>query len=306
MSCADRHARDDARLGEPLCPDCYDYTGSVLFNACAPELWRRFTITLRRTLARRAGMTNKALAAQLRVSFAKVAEYQRRGVVHFHAIIRLDGPTGPGSAPPAWATIDLLTAAIAQAADATHLETPDAPGLPARTLCWGREHDTRPITTTGELTDIRVAAYVAKYATKAAECTGTLDRRITATDRLDELPVSEHARRLIATCLRLGKLPELADLRLAAWAHMLGFRGHFSTKSRHYSTTFGALRAERAQHQRDHAPTGSLWPEPEDDTTLVLAHWRFAGQGHPPMTPLSGDVIRSGAPPPEPPEGGQP
>jgi hypothetical protein len=35
---------------------------------------------------------------------------------------------------------------------------------------------------------------------------------------------------------------------------MLGFRGHFSTKSRHYSTTFGALRAERAQHQRDHAP----------------------------------------------------
>ena len=294
------------RLGEPLCPDCYDYTGSVLFNACAPELWRRFTITLRRTLARQAGLTNKALAAQLRVSFAKVAEYQRRGVVHFHAIIRLDGPTGPGTAPPAWATVGLLTAAIAQAADAVHLDTPAAPGLPARTLCWGREHDTRPITTSGELTDTRVAAYVAKYATKAAECTGTLDRRITPADQLAELPVSEHARRLIATCLRLGKLPELADLRLAAWAHMLGFRGHFSTKSRHYSTTFGALRAERAQHQRDHAPTGSLWPEPEDDTTLVLAHWRFAGQGHPPITPPSAEAIRSGAPPPSPPEGGQP
>ena len=70
---------------------------------------------------------------------------------------------------------------------------------------------------------------------------------------------------------------------------MLGFRGHFSTKSRHYSTTFGALRAERAQHQRDHAPTESLWPEPEDDTTLVLAHWRFAGQGQPPITPPSAE-----------------
>jgi hypothetical protein len=298
ISCGDRHARDDARLGEPLCPDCYDYTGSVLFNACAPELWRRFTITLRRALARRAGLTNKAFAAQVRVSFAKVAEYQRRVVVHFHAIIRLDGPTGPNAAPPAWATLDLLTAAIAQAADAVHLDAPDTPGLPARTLSWGREHDTRPITTTGDLTDTRVAAYVAKYATKAAECTGTLDRRITAADRLDELPVNEHARRLIATCLRLGKLPELAVLRLTAWAHMLGFRGHFSTKSRYYSTTFGALRAERAQYQRDHAPTGSLWPEPEDNTTLVLAHWRFAGQAHPPpMTPPSGDVIRSGAPP---------
>jgi len=30
------------------------------------------------------------------VSYAKVAEYQRRGVVHCYAIIRLDGPTGPG------------------------------------------------------------------------------------------------------------------------------------------------------------------------------------------------------------------
>jgi hypothetical protein len=264
LSCGDRHARDDARLGEPLCPDCYDYTGSVLFNACAPELRRRFTITLRRTLARQAGLTNKALATQVRVSFAKVAEYQRRGVVHFHAIIRLDGPTGPTSAPPTWATVALLTAAIAQAAGAVHLDTPAVPGLPARRLCCGREHDTRPITITGELTDTRVAAYVAKYATKAAECTGTLDRRITATDSLAELPVSEHGRRLIGTCLRLGRLPELADLRLAAWAHMLGFRGHFSTKSRHYSTTFGALRAERAQHQRDHAPTESLWPAPAE------------------------------------------
>ena len=97
---------------------------------------------------------------------------------------------------------------MAQAADATHLDTPAVPGLPARTLRWGREHDTRPITTSGELTDARVAAYVAKYATKAAECTGTLDRRITPADQLAELPVSEHARRLIGACLRLGKLPD--------------------------------------------------------------------------------------------------
>jgi Replication initiator protein, pSAM2 len=303
ISCPDRHARDDPLLGQPLCPDCYDYTGSVLFNACAPELWRRFTITLRRALARQAGLTSQQLAAQLRVSFAKVAEYQRRGVVHFHAIIRLDGPAGPSTAPPAWATTALLTAAIAQAARAVHLDIPAAPGLTARTLAWGREVDTRPITANGDLTDTRVAAYVAKYATKAAECTGTLDRRITPTDQLAELPVGDHARRLIGECLRLGRLPELEDLRLAAWAHMLGFRGHFSTKSRHYSTTFGALRAERTAHQRDHAPTESLWPEPSDDTTLVLAHWRFAGQAQPPVPPLP---IRTGIPSPGPPEGGQP
>jgi hypothetical protein len=305
LSCAKKHTRDDDRLGEPLCPDCYDYTGAVLFNACAPELWRRFTITLRRTLARRTGMTNKALAAQLRVSYAKVAEYQRRGVVHFHAIIRLDGPAGPNTGPPAWATLDLLTAAIAQAADRVHLDTPAAPDLPARTLEWGREHDTRPITTTGELTDSRVAAYVAKYATKAAECTGTLDRRLTPTDHLAELHIREHARRLIAECLRLGKLPGLADLRLAAWAHMLGFSGHFSTKSRTYSTTFGALRAERAQHQREYATTDSLWPDPEGDTTLVLSRWSFTGRGQPPTNPALVTTTDPGRPEsPDPAPGG--
>ena len=280
LSCTQKHARDDDRLGDPLCPDCYDYTGSVLFNACAPELWRRFTITLRRTLARRTGMTNKALAAQLRVSFAKVAEYQRRGVVHFHAIIRLDGPAGPSTAPPAWATLDLLTAAIAQAADAVHLETPTAAGLPARTLAWGREHDIRPVTTTGELTDSKVAAYVAKYATKAAECTGTLDRRITPADRLADLPIREHARRLIAECLRLGGLPELSSLRLAAWAHMLGFRGHFSTKSRTYSTTFSALRAERDPAPARTRNSRRALARPRSDNTLVIAHWQFAGELH--------------------------
>src|SRR5262249_42535474 len=177
----------------------------------------------------------------VRISYAKVAEYQRRGVVHFHAVIRLDGPAGPTTAPPAWATLALLTAAIDQAIRIVRVVTPPAPGVAARTLAWGREHDTRPITTTGELTDAKVAGYVAKYATKAAECTGTLDRRITPDDRLADLPVRDHARRLIAECLRLGKLAQLGGLRLAAWAHMLGFRGHLSTKSRAYSTPMSPL-----------------------------------------------------------------
>ncbi len=213
--------RDDPQLGEPLCPDCYDYTGTVLFNAAASELWRRFTITLRRSLARQAGLTNRALAARIRVSSAKVAEYQRRGVVHFHAssgsTARPDQPRprppGPHSAyspppstrPPALSTWKprLLMA------------WPLAPWCGAGRLTPGR-----PVTTAGELTDAKVAAYVAKYATKAAECTGTLDRRITPADQLDLLPIREHARRHIAECIRLSKLPGLEDLRLAAWAHI--------------------------------------------------------------------------------------
>jgi hypothetical protein len=294
ISCADKHARDDDRLGEPLCADCYDYTSAVLFNACAPELWRRFTITLRRALARQAGLTSKAFAAQVRLSYAKVAEYQRRGVVHFHAIIRLDGPTGPDTAPPAWAALTLLTGAIAQAARAVHIETPAAPGLAARTLAWGRQIDTRPITTTGDLTDSKVAAYVAKYATKAAECTGTLDRRITPADQLAELPIRDHARRHIAECLRLAKVPGLDHLHLAAWAHMLGFSGHFSTKSRTYSTTLGALRADRAAHQRETAIAFGLLPDLPSDSAITVTNWHYAGRAYlPSITELA--AISSGA-----------
>jgi hypothetical protein len=136
--------------------------------------------------------------------------------------------------------------------------------------------DIRPVSQDGELTDNAVAGYVAKYATKAAECTGTLDRRLDRTDKLDELPVSPHARRLIAECLRIGQVPELADLRTAEWGHMLGFRGHFSTKSRAYSTTLGALRDARAQYARAQH-SGEL---PDTDTVLVVGHWLYAGRGH--------------------------
>jgi hypothetical protein len=274
IACNESHHADDSRTGEPICPDCYDYTGAVLFNATAPELWRRFTISLRRTLARMVGMTQKEFHGRARVSFAKVAEYQKRGVVHFHAVIRLDGPGGPHEAPPTWATADLLTRAVTLAAGNAQAATPRTASTASRTCRWGAQLDIRPITANGELTDNAVAGYVAKYATKAAECTGTLDRRITRADHLDTLPVSAHARRLIAECLRIGQAADLAHL--AHWAHMLGFRGHFSTKSRAYSTTLGKLRTARADHQRaQHAHQ-----LPHGETILVITHWKFVGLGH--------------------------
>ncbi|GAA3143306.1 replication initiator protein RepSA [Planomonospora alba] len=280
MSCAARHGSEETCLGEPLCPDCYDYAGSVLFNALASELWRRFTLALRRRLAKAAGLTVRELREQVTVSFAKVAEYQRRGVVHFHAVIRLDGPDGPSSPPPAWATADALADAVRHAASAVAVTVPAAEGEPARVLRWGAQLDVRPITMGGELTDQAVAGYIAKYATKAAECVGTLDRRISPLDDLDALPLRAHARRLIAECFRLGALDGLADLRLTQWAHMLGFRGHFSTKSRRYSTTFGQIREERAEHMRAEAVSTGRLPLFEEDTVLVIAEWEYAGQGY--------------------------
>ncbi|MGP3934239.1 replication initiator [Nonomuraea sp. KM88] len=282
MSCTTRHSKDDPRLGEPLCPDCYDYTGSVLFNALAPLLWKRFADSLRRALAKAGGLALKELRHHLTLSFAKVAEYQRRGVVHFHAVIRLDGPGGPTAPPPTWATTDTLTQAIHHAAQAVSATAPAHADQPERALRWGDQLDIRPITLNGALTEQAVAGYIAKYATKAAECVGTLDHRINPLDDLTAYNLRDHARRLITTCLHLGTQPELAELRLTDWAHMLGFRGHFSTRSRHYSTTLSDIRADREHHARNTNITTGRLPLFDEDTVLVISEWQYAGKGHSP------------------------
>ncbi|MEV4183410.1 replication initiator [Streptosporangium canum] len=287
-ACFDRHSADDPQLGHPLDPASYDYVGHVLWNAHAGDLWRRFTIYLRRHLAGAAGLTHTAFNKQIKVSFAKVAEYQARGVVHFHAVIRLDGRDEDSATipPPDWATVDLLDAAIRSAAAAVRLDAPDL-GQPARDLVWGEQIDVQHIASGeldgDELTEQKVAGYIAKYATKAAETSGTLDRRIRSTDliRLHEQGVTEHAARLIRTAWTLGNPethPELLHLRLRQWAHMLGFRGHFSTRSRAYSTTMGALRQVRTDYRQAQLRENGRAYDPE--TALVLSHWSFAGQGY--------------------------
>ncbi len=101
----------------------------IAFNWHAPELWRRFTITLRRTLAKTAGLTAAEFARRCRVSFVKVAEFQRRGVVHFHALIRLDGPGEDYQPPQISIDAAVLAEGIHQAAAHVRLivATPDSP-----------------------------------------------------------------------------------------------------------------------------------------------------------------------------------
>lgn len=257
----------------------------MLFNNHAGQLWQRFTTRLRREIAHRAGITQRELREVCRVSYGKVAEFQKRGAIHFHAVIRLDGPDGPASPPPSWARLTLLDDAIRAAVrhGYTSVTVPAADGQPARTLRWGAQLDVRPVKAFGdgsELTEQAVASYVAKYATKAAETTGTPDRRIGEMAELDRHDVPEHTRRLIEACKDLD--PVYPDRRLWAWAHMLGFRGHFSTKSRRYSTTLGALRQARADYRAAEQAAALGLDDTEPDTVLVLADWQYAGHGHTP------------------------
>ncbi len=51
--CGSVHADDDPSLGTPICALCYDWEGTVVFNARVGELWRRSVIATRRALAGR-------------------------------------------------------------------------------------------------------------------------------------------------------------------------------------------------------------------------------------------------------------
>jgi hypothetical protein len=294
--CWHRHDEDDPRLGEPLCAFCYDAEAQVLWNALAPELWRRTTIAVHRAVGRLVGLQERELRQLVRISYAKVAEFQRRGAVHFHAVIRLDAATDCRchdclAPPPEPFSADLLEDALKQAVRAVTVPCPPLEdGGPGRYARWGEQLDVRNITTdsdqAGELSAEQVAGYIAKYATKATESFGAgLDRRIGADDldHLDQLPA--HIRELVRAAWELGGRSELDGLRLRAWAHMLGFGGHWSTKSRRYSTTFTVLRRARvAFARRRQAKDGvplDAWGRPEDDQAVeVIASWDYVGSGY--------------------------
>jgi hypothetical protein len=231
ISCAVRHQDDDPRLGRPLCDDCYDYTAAVLFNACAGALWRRFVTYLPRHLARLLGITQKQFRQQVTVRYVKVAEYQLRGVVHYHAVIRLDAPGDGYQPPPPGYDADLLCDAITQAAAAVHLALgpePGHPDIPALRLGFGAQTDPRPIRrhhTTGQQLTVRaVANYIAKYATKTFTAPGLPDHRLCAAGDIETLSCPDHYRQMIATAWQLGR-PSACGEQLRKWAHMLGFGG---------------------------------------------------------------------------------
>src|SRR5215468_8261532 len=208
LSCGRHHQEHDPRLGTPMCPDCYDYTGYVLFNALAPELWRRFTIYLPRQLARLAGITQRQLRREVRVRFVKVAEYQHRGVIHYHAIIRLDAAAIDCLPPPARYTAAMLDQAIRATVAAVRYDTAAVTGddpLLRRILRFGTQTDVQAIRHTGTLPGTgkalsaqAVANYIAKYATKTVSAPGLPERPVRSAADIAILACNQHYKQLIA------------------------------------------------------------------------------------------------------------
>jgi hypothetical protein len=300
--CHATHTDDDELVGSPLCWECYDYLTHTAWQWWSPELWRRFTIALRRAVAARLVVPESRLRDHATISYARVAEPQRRGVMHFHALVRLDGPATTGGYAPAPDSLDaddlaeLITTA---AAAVTYPAPPLLPGDEHRVLRFGGQLDARPVGSARRVDDptrpldpAAFAGYLAKYVTKS----------------LGDTPISTgHARRLRAVVDAVADQvvddlgpdgltdPEQVNAhpygRLPQWTHTLGFRGHTTTKSRRYSVTMRTLRRARARWQTlaaasrtsgtpiDTADLEARLIADDDETTLVLGSWACEGVG---------------------------
>ena len=300
--CWERHDEHAPEIGRPLCLDCYDHDHQAVWNVSSGELWRRTMVTASRALRRL-----EQPGAKLRLSYTMVAEYQTRGAVHFHALVRLDGrdpddPTAILTPNPAIRAghVALL---LREAVHSTSFRTEAHPEQPEGwQITWGEQCDPRPVRLTvrdvddaGEITHGAVAGYLAKYATKATEMAGHVSTRLTEATAAIYADPGTHVGRQIAACWRLGTRPDGEDERppdakqwregwgrLRRWAHMLGFGGHFSTRNRRYSTTMTALRQARRDWAREHARSigSEVDDQADDDTTeVVVASLTFAGIG---------------------------
>jgi hypothetical protein len=204
LSCPEIHAPDDPRLGEPLCLDCFDYAGAVIWNNLLGELWRRTMIYLPRKLAALRGMTQKELHALVRVSYVKVSEYQRRGLVHLHPVIRLDRRMpayrkGELRPPDRRFTADLLEQALRDAVADVFVRVPEELG--AGVVRWGPQLDIQQLTGDDDQRRRR-ASYLAKYTTKSTEQAGGLLHRVSRGD-VDNVHVRPHVRGYLHTAHEL-------------------------------------------------------------------------------------------------------
>jgi len=160
--CGRVHGPDDGDLrGAPLDPSAYDYDRQVSWNRDMGALWDR----TRRRLERLLGDG---------LSYAVVREWQARGVLHVHAIVRVPGE---------------MTVSPVQVAAEARAATASVAG---RLIGWGEQVDCRRIP--GDPADTaRHIGYLAKMVGYSVKSVGSSAA----------VPASEHALRLDYAAARM-------------------------------------------------------------------------------------------------------
>ena len=247
-------------VGEPLCAECFDYRGAVLWNAHVPRLWERTSL-----IASTARWPGPAAMSDRRAALGGPALLHQGGRVpapgprpppRRRPGRRRDGrpsPRPPGSTP------SVLTRAVERAVASADVAVPAVAGCGAAPGPLGdparrpgprpgrrrRRHRHRRLRGQVRHQDGRRHAWLAHPIRSAAQ--------------LERLELRPHIVAMVAPPGRSGGAGTSPHLRLRAHAHTLGYTGQFSSKSLRFSTTFTALRQARAAYVQG---------EPADDLRL--------------------------------------
>lgn len=194
--CKRFHKPGDPLIGVPVC-DCFDYEKAAAFNTAVPALWVK---TMRRL--------NDEFGEDGRLPFLKVAEWQRRGLVHIHVLVRGIEDTER-----------VLSAVRAARAEG---------------FAWGENSKVEIIAPHDVNRAKEAFRYIVKYATKSV-----------ADHRDREAPA---LRLHLAKLRHTAQIASEGSARVAAArGDGLGFGGHVLTKSHAWGTTFKAIRDARQE-----------------------------------------------------------
>lgn len=257
-SCGLWHAEEDRLLGLPICDRCFRYRDAVLWNAHATRLWSSTMLRMRRSLATRLGVSRLDLRSQAAVHYLKVAEMQRRGLVHFHVLARLDSGESGSASSYEDELIGAWTDTVREIAITNELGR----------FQWGEMFDIKTLGRTVD--DARLlASYLAKYVTKTAGEGLELARQFSSRRQIRTQVDNPHLMRMALEAWDLAASPSCSHLNPKAHAHTLGYTGHLMTKSRKYSTTLTALRKARAEF-RNRTSSGEI----------MASSFSYAGRGY--------------------------
>ena len=299
LSCLVRHGDDDPELGQPLCVDCYDYTSQVVWQWWAPDLWRRFTIALRRLIAKTLGVPgppcarggDRAVRQGGRVPAPRRRPLPRpdppRRTPHTGRVRRRAGPDRqpaprphrPGRRP---------AGAADRARRRPGRPRPD-PGV--RAAARRPTRPSRPPLRRPHRTAASRSRSPATWRSTPPSPPTTPDPAAPPTDSGSAPPSATSPNAPASPTSRLTTAPT-DYLLLGKWVDMLGFRGHFASKSHRYAITLGALRRARRRASALIAETresgrpldlaaleADLLADADDDTTLIIGRWSYAGAG---------------------------
>lgn len=251
--CKRFHHSGDPLIGVPVC-DCFDYEKAAAYNAAVPKLWTA-TLNALNAAFPPAGSIEFDADAELftikpgrtsRLAYIKVAEWQQRGLVHLHVLIR------------DVADADTVRAALAGVeADGHTWSTDPAYGIKVEIIKPGNAERAR-----------QAFSYIVKYSVKSV-----------ADHQAERSPaLREHLARIRAastsTCdcsEEKRSAPEHDSTCRVLRAHTegLGFGGHLLTKSQGWGESFLSLRLARRS-----------WSRAKGDEDIWEWTWTMQGRGY--------------------------